>query len=494
MQTPNFSQYQFVDENGLNTAFGSVSGSIAALAAETFPVVGLLYPEMLTYSGSGMVLTVGAPSPAAIVTISGTVALAHGTTTGSDTQTYSVNFASLVPASGSVTAYLVATAATVQQNPIGIPGPPQGHPSYNPNFVPGVGYQSTTDTFSLTATTSYPNNNTAFEVARTTLTAGQATLPTSSLDFSHQKRATGYLYQQPVGVTGSYALPIAYAAAGFFAATPGYTNTLPPANSSAGIPLSLFNASTGVWTITASGSDQIYGLSGSAGLTSCQMPAQSALRLWCEGSAWRVVAASPNAANPHGFLTQSTPGAFNWTCPPGVYSVKARVWGPGGGGGYGASNNWGGGGGGGAYFEGRVPVTPGTTYNHTLGTPGTGGTSVASGTSGTTTTLVFDGGNAVCNGGTGSANNGGAQGSGGTATVTGLSAGAYTALAGNPGNAGLGLNLGGMGGGTFGGMAQGYADGAGNGGTMPGVGGGGGGGQSGGNGAAGSDGCIILEW
>lgn len=293
MQTPNFANNQFVDQKLLNNAFGAVSGSVATLASVAYAGGGLLYPEQISYSASGMVVTVTAPAPAGLLTApSGIVAQAHGTVTDSDTQTYSVDFTALVPASGSVTAYLIATAATVSQNPVGVPGPPPGHPSYNPAFVPTINYQVTTDTLALSASTSAPNNSTAFELARTTLTAGQVTLPVSSLDVSHQKRATGYDSSLPVTVNGSYALPTVYPGGTFIAGAAGYTSTLPSAAASAGLSMRLVNPTSGGWTIAASGSDTITGVLGAAALTSTVLAAGSACILWSDGTAWRCVATS----------------------------------------------------------------------------------------------------------------------------------------------------------------------------------------------------------
>ena len=293
MQTPNFANNQFVDQNALNTAFGAVSGSVATLASVAYAAGGLLYPEQISYSASGMVVTVTVPAPAGLLTApSGIVAQAHGTVTGSDTQTYSVDFTSLVPGSGSVTAYLIATASTVPQNPVGVPGPPPGHPSYDPTFVPTISYQATTDTLALSASTSTPNNGTAFELARTTLTAGQSTLPVSSLDVSHQKRATGYDSSLPVTVNGSYVLPTAYPGATFIANAAGYTSTLPGAAASAGLSVRLVNPTGGGWTIAAGGSDTITGVLGGAALTSTVLAAGSAAVFWSDGAAWRCVATS----------------------------------------------------------------------------------------------------------------------------------------------------------------------------------------------------------
>nr|MDA8249158.1 hypothetical protein [Rhodospirillales bacterium] len=148
------------------------------------------------------------------------------------------------------------------------------------------------DTLALTASTSAPNNSTAFEVARTTLTAGQSLLPAGSLDTSHQIRAAGYDARQPILFNGSAVLPVTDTTGAFVVTTPGYTATLPSAAASVGLSVRLANASTGGWTIAAGGSDTITGVLGDAALTSTVLAAGSAAVFWSDGTAWRCVATS----------------------------------------------------------------------------------------------------------------------------------------------------------------------------------------------------------
>lgn len=77
-----------------------------------------------------------------------------------------------------------------------------------------------------------------------------------------------------------------------------------------------------------------------------------------------------------------------WTCPPGVTSITVEAWGAGGGGTIGAADKGytGGGGGGGAYAKlNTVTVTPGRSYNFTVGGP------TSYNTDGASTTGDFDG-------------------------------------------------------------------------------------------------------
>ena len=81
--------------------------------------------------------------------------------------------------------------------------------------------------------------------------------------------------------------------------------------------------------------------------------------------------------------TYSNAGTFSWTCPAGVTSIDAELWGGGGGGGGSSTNsNGGSGGGGGAYVKKvNISVTPGNSYTVVVGAGGTAG-------SGTVPTIV----------------------------------------------------------------------------------------------------------
>jgi uncharacterized repeat protein (TIGR01451 family) len=90
-----------------------------------------------------------------------------------------------------------------------------------------------------------------------------------------------------------------------------------------------------------------------------------------------------SAGQAHAQSTQSytTAGNSTWVVPAGVTSVQVEVWGGGGGsGGAGAHFASTGGGSGGSFVEFTVPVTPGNTYNLTVGAGGTAGAGGAAGT------------------------------------------------------------------------------------------------------------------
>lgn len=78
-------------------------------------------------------------------------------------------------------------------------------------------------------------------------------------------------------------------------------------------------------------------------------------------------------SNSNPIITEfTTPGTITWTAPDTATSVSYLVVGGGGGGGGAYDNSGGGGGGGGLVLTGTMDVTPGQTYNVTVGTGGAG--------------------------------------------------------------------------------------------------------------------------
>ncbi|HVV73570.1 MAG TPA: hypothetical protein VHI52_19005, partial [Verrucomicrobiae bacterium] len=227
----------------------------------------------------------------------------------------------------------------------------------------------------------------------------------------------------------------------------------------------------------------------------------------------------------------TTPGNTTWVCPVGVTSVQVEAWGGGGGsGGAGATDASTGGGSGGAYVKvTSLTVSPGTTYQLTVGASGTAGPGGAANSGaaggaggnsyfGNTTAGNPSGASVLAVGGAGSVgNNTGGTGttngrsitSGATAPSTGNipSSGAAASFYGTNGGT-LAANTNGSGGGGAGAGSSGSAGGgaggaaltsAGNGkaGTAPGGGGGGAcqsSSASNGGGAAGGAGQIILTY
>jgi hypothetical protein len=118
------------------------------------------------------------------------------------------------------------------------------------------------------------------------------------------------------------------------------------------------------------------------------------------------------------------PGTTTFTVPAGIYNVVVELIGAGGGGGegcYGLGGATGGGGGGGGYTKAFVAVTPGTSYNVTVGAGGAGSSNSSPGASGGSTYLAQDNVSVTANGGSG----------GGPSTCF------------NPGSGGLGAGSGG---------------------------------------------------
>ncbi len=175
MDLPQFSDSEFVDQNILNAAFGLVYSSAQQIVGLTNSP-GLIHPSSLAFTPSLLTVSVSAPSPFAVAFASGSLATAHGTVDGADTSTYTVNMAPLVPASGSVTAYIVASFVQIQEAPFTVVGPPAGHPDYNPSFAAYTTYGEKRDSLSLVGTLTAPDNATTFEVCRMTLSAGQTSI------------------------------------------------------------------------------------------------------------------------------------------------------------------------------------------------------------------------------------------------------------------------------------------------------------------------------
>lgn len=188
MEQPQFLQYEYVNETIFNTAFGQLLTSIREpYGGEVYFQPGVANPSSLTYTyNNSLTVTVNAPSPFKCLFNTGQYCSGHGLTNGTNSSTYTVDFTSLVPVSGSVTAYVVAQASTVQEDPVLIVGPPPGHPDFNANFVPYLGYTSVQDTLNIFATTNIPDNLTSIELGRILLNAGQISITANSIDTSYQ--------------------------------------------------------------------------------------------------------------------------------------------------------------------------------------------------------------------------------------------------------------------------------------------------------------------
>lgn len=206
--------------------------------------------------------------------------------------------------------------------------------------------------------------------------------------------------------------------------------------------------------------------------------------------------------------TETFTATTTWTCPDGVNSIAVKVWGAGGGGGYGGGTNkqGGGGGAGGGYsYNATVSVSPGTTYNLTIGTGGAGGISTStnggsaipsSATFGATTVSANGGGGGLVGpkGAGGSTGTGTTYNGGNGATAPNNDAGGGGEGACTTGNGNSATNATGASGCDGGNGGNGAT--ANNGAGSPGLsyGGGGGGGTNSSNGASGADGYIEITY
>lgn len=179
MQQPNYTDNQFVNGALLNQGQSYIAASLKDLGASLF-TAGLFYPNDLTYTLNSLSVSVSAGTSFRLLDGEGNLCGFYGTTNGQTSSSVTVDFSSLVPASGSVTAYLVATRYALSQNSTAVIGPPIGHPDYNPSNAPFLWYTETEDSLHVYATTTAPDNATVFELLRTTLTAGQTSITSYS--------------------------------------------------------------------------------------------------------------------------------------------------------------------------------------------------------------------------------------------------------------------------------------------------------------------------
>lgn len=201
MDTPQFSDSEFLDQTVLNSAFGLTYSSILSVTDLTNSP-GLINPGYLTFVPSGLSLTVAGPYPFAVLFGNGVIAGCYGMTDGSDSTSTTVSLAPLVPVLGTTTVYIVATPAQIQQSPYEVVGPPPGHPDFSSTFNAYTAYAENRDTLNIIATTTVPDNLTTIELARVLLNAGATVVPTIITGF--QPLASSLL--NPTGVTpGVYA-------------------------------------------------------------------------------------------------------------------------------------------------------------------------------------------------------------------------------------------------------------------------------------------------
>jgi hypothetical protein len=119
MQTPLFVDGQFVDGTLLNGAIAMLMSNYDFIGSELH-TPGLLSPTSMVItagSPSALQVTINLPSPFAVLFEDGALVNANGLVSGASTTSYAVNLASLVPASGAATVYILASYGPVREQP-----------------------------------------------------------------------------------------------------------------------------------------------------------------------------------------------------------------------------------------------------------------------------------------------------------------------------------------------------------------------------------------
>ena len=179
MKLASYSENEFVDQNILDNAETLTRDSLLDITGNLH-TPGLINASALSFSYSNLTITVDAPLPFRALFSDGTLASANGTTDGESSSSATVDFSSLVPSTGSITAYLVAVSGSIMQEPYQVIGPPQGHPDFSSSFAPYTAYAENQDTLLFQATTTAPDNTNTLFIASTVLSAGQTVITSSS--------------------------------------------------------------------------------------------------------------------------------------------------------------------------------------------------------------------------------------------------------------------------------------------------------------------------
>lgn len=290
MKYPNWVQNEFVDQNALNNAFGLASGAIAG-TTQVIMSPGIYRPDVVGFTVSGLTLNSTLPLPFSVIFGTGDYVQAHGLVTNTDTQSYSTSFSGVVPGSGSVTAYLIASLAAIQQSPYQVVGPPPGHPDYNPTFVPFTAYAQNVDTLLLQASTTAPDNSATFEICRFTINSGASALGTPNTTF--QNRASAVTTLQGIVASGNYTVPIS-GSSEVYIATAALTFTLPPLSGSSENWYGFTNQVSGAVNVQVQGTDSIWGTIGNptSGITIMPVPQNAYIQIGAVNGIWQVTASS----------------------------------------------------------------------------------------------------------------------------------------------------------------------------------------------------------
>lgn len=316
MRTPVWTDGMYLDAATVNPALTDLAVA-AQEAAGVWMLPGLVHPEAITWGTNALAVTGVMPAPFACVfasgSVSGVVAGAHGTTNGADSQSFSINLAPLVPASGlPVTAYVYATSGLITQTPLAVVGPPQGNPAYNSQFVPFVTNVESVATVVVSASVTPPDGVHQFTLATTSLASGQSSISPSALAFGGQTLAARIPTNQFQQVSTTQTLVVQQANSCISVTASGITVTLPTASTSAGRVFSIFAAQpSGNFTLAANGSDSLSGILPGVTTTSVALTPGSWITLASDGNGWQ------------GTQSGLTPLTWPATSPPQPLSLSS---------------------------------------------------------------------------------------------------------------------------------------------------------------------------
>lgn len=203
MEYPSFTNGQFVDAAILNGGTDLLQSGIEDIGANLHTPGLVDAPGFVITTNSTLQVSVAISGTSYVLFGNGELGGGYGTTNGETSNSYTVDFTHLVPASGSITAYLVASAAIISQSPYTVVGPPIGHPDYNPNFTSYTAYNQSQISLTLSGSSTVPDNSVYVEIGRVTLLAGQSSI--TAIDTSHQILAGAILDDTgvPAGNYGS---------------------------------------------------------------------------------------------------------------------------------------------------------------------------------------------------------------------------------------------------------------------------------------------------
>lgn len=252
---------------------------------------GLISPTAISYSVSGLNISVSLPSPFQVLFGTGILAGGYGNINGAINSTYNTSFSGVVPAPGfpAVTAYLVCTYTQIQQNPIVFIGPPPGHPDYNPNYQPYTAYTQTVDSINVFCTVAPPDNSTSFELLRCTLTSGSTGLGTTTTQYQEWASALAVL---PVNIL---AAPGTLTPQTMNNIMVGGTYTLPNAATYNGNRLGITCNTASLVTVSSLSANIVgYFGEGAAGISAIGLAQGSSIELEAINGSWQII--SGNAA------------------------------------------------------------------------------------------------------------------------------------------------------------------------------------------------------